>query len=86
MAAAAPWSPLRHALTNARAASEALPAGTIGSVVVVGAVVVVVVVGALDEEVSVVGEPSFEHAASIHTQTMNRAAAGDEARRGIGPT
>jgi hypothetical protein len=91
MADAAVWSPLRHALTNVRAAPDAVLAGTIGSVVVVGAVVVVVVVlvvvevaASFDEGgVAVLDEP-FEHAANANTAT--RGAVRDSTRLGICPT
>jgi hypothetical protein len=69
-----------------RAASGALPAGTIGSVVVVVAIVVVVVevVAALDEEGFPVLDESFEHA--LNASTATRGAVMDRTRLGISPT
>jgi hypothetical protein len=79
---------LRHALTSAEAASAALPAGTIGLVVVVGAVVVVVDVAAdvasLGDAEAAFDEPPFEHAASAHAATTSATTVA--ARVGISPT
>jgi hypothetical protein len=90
MADAAAWSPLRHAVTNMRAASSAVAAGTIGSVrVVVGEIVVVVVevvdvVASLEEDGAAVVDESFEHATNANTAT--KGAVRDRTRLGIGPT
>jgi hypothetical protein len=64
----------------------ALSAGTIGFVVVGGAVVVVdvVVAGALEDEADAFGVESLEHATSA--QTATRGAAMDRKRLGISPT
>jgi hypothetical protein len=83
---------LRHALTSADAASAALPAGTIGLVVVIGADVDVVeevadVAGdvvSLGDVEPALDEPPFEHAASAHAATTSATAAA--ARVGISPT
>jgi hypothetical protein len=89
MADAAAWSALRHAVTNLPAAADALLAGTIGSVVTVGATVVDVVVevdvvASLDEDGGAVVDESLEHAANANTAT--RGAVRDRTRLGISPT
>jgi hypothetical protein len=79
---------LRHALTNAVAASVGLAAGTIGSEVVVGAVVVVVVVDAVvaADAAATDGDVSEEHPDTTTTVSPSASATVGRARRGIGPT